>query len=150
MTEAVFKASYADWKLIKTRKVVQVVFEVPVESSDIAYQVVGGMADNSQEKWFAIARLDESPPKPEGKAPLKWQEMSPAQQAGMLCSDIPFQKFILETGGSTDAANSVRLICGVTSRGDIKPGTEAARRWASIVSDYRAWQHEPEFVGRDE
>lgn len=150
MTEAVFKATYSDWRLVKTRKVVQIVFEVPVENSDAAYQVVGGMADSSQEKWFAIARLDESPPKPEGKAPRSFHDMTPAQQAGMLCADEAFKKFIKETGGSEDAANTVRMLCGVTSRGDIKPGTESARRWASIVSDYRAWQHEPEFIGVEE
>lgn len=148
MTEAVFKATYSDWRLVKTRKVVQIVFEVPVENSDIAYQVVGGMADSSQEKWFAIARLDESPPKPEGKAPRSFHDMTPAQQAGMLCADEVFAKFMRETGNvkSENVADTVRALCGVTSRSDIKPGTEAARRWASIVSDYRAWQHEPEFL----
>lgn len=148
MTEAVFKATYSDWKLIKTRKVVQIVFEVPIEASDAAYQVVGGMADSGQEKWFAIARLDESPPKTE-KAPRSFHDMSPAQQAGMLCADPVFVKFLDETVGPNDAAHTVRMICGVTSRGDIKPGTEAARRWSGIVSDYRAWQHEPEFVPDD-
>jgi len=150
MTEAVFKATYSDWRLVKTRKVVQIVFEVPVENSDAAYQVVGGMADSSQEKWFAIARLDESPPKPEKKAPITFHEMSPAQQAGMLCADEAFQKFMKETGNvkPDNVADTIRGLCGVTSRSDIKPGTEAARRWSGIVSDYRAWQHEPEYIDR--
>lgn len=88
----------------------------------------------------------EDPAPPKEKTPRPFQQITPANQAGILCDDLPFQKFIKETLGSDDAAESVRLICGVTSRSNIKPGTETARRWASIVSDYRAWQHEPEFL----
>ena len=40
MTAAAFRASYSDWKLIKTRSVVQIVFEVPLEAADEAYQVL--------------------------------------------------------------------------------------------------------------
>ena len=97
---------------------------------------------------LAVCEIDdqEQPAKPKEKTPKSFHDMSPANQAGILCADEAFQKFLAETVGPTDdAAATVRLICGVTSRGDIKPGTESARRWASIVSDYRAWQHEPEF-----
>jgi hypothetical protein len=54
---AAFSAEYADWKLIRTRKVVQIVFEVPMELADHAYQVVGGMPNLAEPSWFGIARL---------------------------------------------------------------------------------------------
>lgn len=59
MNQAAFTATFADWKLVKTRGVVQLVFEVPVEKADAAYNVLGGMPDAAQERWFAIARLTE-------------------------------------------------------------------------------------------
>lgn len=60
MTEkpAVFTATYADIKTIKTRQVVQVIFELPVEAAGHAYNVLGGWPDFSAERWFAIARLE--------------------------------------------------------------------------------------------
>lgn len=86
--------------------------------------------------------------KPIGKAREKqsWHDMSLAQQAGILCGDPVFAKFLDETVGPNDPAKTIRSLCGVGSRSDIKPGTEAARRWTLIVSDFRAWQHEPEVV----
>lgn len=102
---------------------------------------------------LAVCEIDdqEQPAKPKEKTPKTFHEMSPAQQAGMLCADEVFMKFMRETGNvkSENIADTVRALCGVASRSDIKPGTESARRWASIVSDYRAWQHEPEFVPDD-
>jgi len=58
MTAAAFQATYSDWRLIKGRKCVQVVFEVPVEQADQAYQVLGGMPDPSKSVWCAIARMN--------------------------------------------------------------------------------------------
>lgn len=99
---------------------------------------------------LAIVELadDETPAKPREKQPKSFHDMSPSQQAGMLCSDEAFQKFMMETGGikPEKVADAIRLLCGVTSRSAIKPGTEAERRWMGIVSDYRAWQHEPEHI----
>jgi len=55
---AIFRASYSDWKLIRTRKCVQLVFEVPLEESNKAYEALGGMPNSGEEAWVAIARLN--------------------------------------------------------------------------------------------
>jgi len=55
---AAFSATYSDLKLIKTRKVVQFVFEVPLEAAEHAMNVLGGMPSPMTESWFAIARLE--------------------------------------------------------------------------------------------
>jgi hypothetical protein len=57
-TPAAFSATYADIKTIKTRQVVQIIFEVPVEAAGHAYNVLGGWPDFESERWFAIARLE--------------------------------------------------------------------------------------------
>ena len=58
--QALFTATYSDWKLVKGRKVVSISFEVPMEASDHAYNVLNGMPNFGAEQWFAIARLDPS------------------------------------------------------------------------------------------
>ncbi|HEX5242810.1 MAG TPA: hypothetical protein VFW23_06055 [Tepidisphaeraceae bacterium] len=54
---AAFRATYSDWRLIKGRKVVQVVFEIPIEQANLAYQVLDGMPNPAAEVWCAVARL---------------------------------------------------------------------------------------------
>jgi hypothetical protein len=61
MTAAAFKATYAEWRVIKTRAAVQIVFELPIEKADEAYQALGGMPIAAREVWCAIARLNEVP-----------------------------------------------------------------------------------------
>ena len=42
---------------LRTRKVVQIVLEVPVEEADAAYQVLGGMPNPAESFWCAVAGL---------------------------------------------------------------------------------------------
>lgn len=58
---AAFSATYSDWKLIKTRGVVQIVLEVPLKAAGHAYNVLGGMPDYENEKWVGVARLEKQP-----------------------------------------------------------------------------------------
>jgi len=55
------RASYADLKLVKTRQVAQLIFEVPIEEFDAAYEVLGGLPNPAKEQWFAIAALVAAP-----------------------------------------------------------------------------------------
>lgn len=55
---AAFGAEYVDWKVIKTRRSVQIVFEIPLEAAGHAIECLGGMPDNDKSIWFAIAKMD--------------------------------------------------------------------------------------------
>ena len=57
---AAFSATYSDLKVIRGRKVVQFVFEVPIEAAGHAMNILGGMPNPMAEKWFAIARLNKA------------------------------------------------------------------------------------------
>lgn len=87
------------------------------------------------------------------KPSTSWHQLSPAQQAGILCGDESFQRFVSERWSMTleksggDFAKVVRWLCDVDSRREILPGTNGAKAWTEIVESYRAWQREPEFVG---
>lgn len=52
-----FKATYSDWKFIKTRNCIQIVLEIPVEAEAEAYAILGGMPRPAAESWVAVARL---------------------------------------------------------------------------------------------
>jgi hypothetical protein len=126
-----FSGTYADWKLIKTRSVVQVVFEIPVENSNAVLQVLGGMPDGT--RWFGIAPINLSPPvekekpaeprptTPKSPAGAKrdWRDIPPPQQAGIRCDEPIFAAFLKEQHplnwreATRMPAECVRLICVV-------------------------------------
>lgn len=138
---AAFSATYSDFKLVKTRKVAQLVFEVPLEAVDAALAVVGGMPDPSAERWFGIAPLREEAV----KAKTDWSDMPPASQAFLRCQDIVFRKFLAETHGlkvstEDDAAVTVRELCGVQSRSELSVKHAARVAWHQIDAEFQAWK----------
>lgn len=166
---ACFRAAYADFKLIKTRGVVSISFELPVEQAQAALDVLGGMPVAATEVWCAVARLGsekevmppatskpttETPPRQKetaGGAKQAFRDMRLPNQAGMLCAEVPFQRFLAETqrhdiASTDDAADYVRRYCGVASRSDIRPRCPSGDRWTRLVEEYRAWMHAPELA----
>lgn len=141
-----FKGTYADWKLVKTRGVVQVVFEVPLHEADAAYGVLGGMPTPSKERWFGIAPLATEKSAPAQDNPRRdWRDLPPAQQAGIRCGEAPFAVFLKEEFSadwheSQDAAACVRLICGVTSRSELGSNQKARVLWHQLNTKYEAWK----------
>ncbi len=155
MTEAAaFRATFCDWRLVKTRGVVQVVFEVPIQDADHAYQALGGMPDYSQERWFGIAALNVAGPGAQypvargaggdpGGTSAPRRSVAPekmlAQQAGMACADPRFQEFS-GYDNEAGAAIFVRNQCYVSSRAEIRPGTEAGDRWEELYQEFLRWR----------
>jgi hypothetical protein len=80
-----FQATYSDFKLVKTRKVVQIVLEVPVEHANIVLDVLGGMPDPSKESWVGVALIDPNAAKPQpvdqprpAGAKRDWRDIPPS------------------------------------------------------------------------
>lgn len=167
MTAAAFQATYSDWRIVKGRKVVQVVFELPLESADAAYQALGGMPIAAAEVWCGIARLSspqrettpapvEAMPRParsllsapvgDSKPRRKFEDLTPAQQAGILCGQQNFQLFLNErfhynAGSSDEAAEAVRELCKVSSRALL---TTDNTEWHALQLAFRLWENHPE------
>lgn len=151
---AAFRGTYADWKLVKTRGVIQVVFEVPLADSDAAYDVLGGMPNSSKERWFGIAPL-RSPqeeaaesrqvdPEPDGER-RPWQTLQPSAQSAIRCGEPTFWAFLREeykhrVTNKEDAATSVRKITGVNSRAHFNENQKARMMWHQLDSQFQAWQ----------
>jgi len=152
-----FRATYSDWKLIKTRGVVQVVMEIPLADADAAYDVLGGMPVHGKERWFGIAALkstaEEARAKPRQEAPSPqpdgakrdWRDLPPSQQAGIRCEEPVFAAFLKETRKddwheTQDATDCVRLICGVESRSELGTNQRARIIWHQLDSAFQAWK----------
>jgi hypothetical protein len=159
MTAAAFRATYSDWRVIKGRKVVQVVFEVPIETADIAYKVVGGMPHPGNEAWFGIAKLDPSQQREEPSAPSKAQipaaqprqshpagaPQTYAKRLGMACTQPRFWMFMFEhtkrqfsVTNEEEAANVVRNYLGCKRR-DTIVNTPAGNKARDLLADFDVW-----------
>ena len=134
------RATFSDFKLIKTRKVAQLVMEVPIEACDAALAALGGVPRFDSEVWVGIARLTEE------AVPAPRKEMTRAQWAGMLCQDAQFQTFVhyLSQGNvpaqTDDVAEFVRDYCDVKSRSEIGFSEETGDKWDMLKTEYDAWR----------
>lgn len=87
------------------------------------------------------------PPDHTARAPRKWEDITPAQQAGIRCNEPAFVKFLEEYFGyeiktTEKASEFVRRYCGVESRSDIRDGVALAE-WNRLEGKYKAWQLAP-------
>ena len=147
--------TYADLKIIKTRSVVQIVVEVPLERGKEVTDLFGLPQPNA-EVPVVVARMD-----PEQLAPsnvVQIEDHRPddddpqkpprplSQIAAILCNNAVFQKFIEEQSDgwdhrptSDEAAEWLRANCGIKSRVELNANEVAAQRFKKIRGQYDAW-----------
>lgn len=94
---------------------------------------------------------EDEPPNPgedAGMRSTKWDELTPTQQAGILCNEASFLTFLRETKGQSiaDSASYVRAYCLVTSRSQIRSNHPSGKLWRELVAEYRAWQAMPDIT----
>lgn len=150
-TPAAFRATYSDWRLVKTRGVVQVIFEVPLADSDNAYEILGGMPQHGNERWFGIAAIRATTAEsiidaPDAKTKEQWKDCAPSKQAGIRCSEPLFWAYLREEHAanpcatSDDAASFVRAYCRVNSRAHFNANPAAKAVWQSLDNQFQAWK----------
>ena len=160
--KAAIRADFVKPNPVPSRKVLQLVFEVPEEQADHAMEVLGGYPQSGQNRWCAIALLkpgtkaddetstadDETPVasetiahSPKGKRP--WDQLSPSVQAGIRCCDRDFHHWLGVTD-EEEATTAVRRHCfgSIRSRADLdKPEfSSAAARWYEMDLEFRRSQ----------
>jgi hypothetical protein len=136
MTDApVTQGTFADFRLIKGRKVCQIVIEVPIEQADQALAALGGLPQPATEAWVAIARLETK----ERVVPLKSDNTKLSFEAVQRCRDPLFQRYMVASN-EDEAAELVRKFCGVSSRGGLNTDPDAARAWRVLEGRFLAWK----------
>ena len=140
MTEpAAFSATFSDFKLIKTRKVAQFIFEVPVEQVDAALKVLGGMPRADAEAWVGIARLTGPKAASEASVAPKTPGEKAVIRAALLCKEADFQKFI-RAEHEDHAAALVRMRLGIPSRSVLATDESALESFHNLDQQYQQWQ----------
>lgn len=167
------KAAFADWRPVKSRGVLQLVLEVPVEMTEHVLKTLGPPIPGI-EKWVGVALLNPEAPIPgsakvqsvltdgppvapratEASGLASGRSYTLANRIGMRCNDAAFQEWALRFAvtlswsiGEPDcagadregvAASIVRKWCGVETRAQIIPGTEAAAKWLTMETQFLA------------
>lgn len=132
--------SYSDLKVVKTRSVVQVIIEIPLERGD---EVTGllGLPQPNAEIPVAIfrmnrERLEQQPIVAELEPPHRQKSL--AQIAGIICTEPGFWKYVNVTS-EAEAADYVRGYCNVTSRSALDHNDDAALAFRTLRTDYDLW-----------
>lgn len=136
---AALSGDYVDLKFIKSRKVAQVVIEIPLEAA-AAFVADFGAPDPSTGVPVAIARLVKQAAQPERR---KFRDLPPSQQAAMRCNEPAFWKYLASLGTraetADDAATYVRQWCLVRSRSDLNNNAKAMEAWSRLNEAYELW-----------
>ena len=154
---AIIAGSFSDFKLIKTRATAQLIIEIPIEQADEALERLGGVPQSGKEKPVAIARLGPGaarvPSQPSEK-PASGGDGSRsdrpkggrrAREAGILCGDARFRKFLeekicLHPVTPDDARLAIYGFCCVESRIDLDADPDAGAQWDRLHGQYIAWR----------
>lgn len=144
---AVISGTYADLKTIRSRSTVQIVVEVPIERGAEIVEAFGFPQPGS-EVHVVVARLANGHAEP-AEVPAQERRqfvtLPRPQQAALVCQREAFQRFMHEeyqarAVSEADAANEVRIVCGISSRADlIQDGSEAAKAWDELYSTFQTW-----------
>jgi hypothetical protein len=132
---AATQGTFADFRLIKGRKVCQIVIEVPIEQADQALAALGGLPQPATEAWVALARLETK----QRVVPLKPENTKLSLEAVMRCREALFQRY-LGASNEDEAAEAVRSFCGVSSRAGLNTDPEAASAWRTLDAQFLAWR----------
>jgi hypothetical protein len=103
----------------------------------------------------AVARLEERTEKPaeavgdvKASEPKRFEDLSDAEQVGILCKDPDFKEFLetsppYSSGPDFSATwtpeDMVRDICGVRSRPEM-PYEHSRKQWRLILDQFQAWR----------
>jgi hypothetical protein len=148
-------ASFADFKIVKTRGVAQLVFEVDLAQADAALALLGGVPRPEQERWVSIAPVADGArvvvtPGPE-QPPVLAKAGRPAPSDGerirtravLLCKDEQFQRWVWErmnygTKSEEDARGCILDYCRIGSRSLLATVPVAQQRFLDLEAQYRA------------
>lgn len=164
---AAILADYADFRLVKTRKVMQIICEVPIENAENVTKKLG-WPNPHEGVAVAIALVDM---KPDGtlRKNEKPKKDSRTRHAAILCQQDGFKHFlrqvyrnewnkavcIVTDGAIPDTAQThevaaivVRTLCDIKSRSELDKYTDNSApilTWDGIVTRYRSYQAENQY-----
>ena len=131
------QGTYSDLKIIKGRKVMQMVIEFPLEASS-TFTECFGLPQPDMEQWVVVAKLKEEAVRRNEGATVA------IQQAGILCKEEAFGVWLRDSRGMSEVdptnpdtiAQALRAILGIRSRADLSTDKEALDVWNRLKTAY--------------
>lgn len=152
----VIDATFSDWRTVKGRKMLQLIFEVPLEKQTEVLTMLGA-PDPANPKWCAVAVLDlgrssteerrtsnsdvaGSTPAVPAKQRRPFDSLPLSQQAAIRCNDAEFRGCI-GAANSEDAASFVRSYCSIPTRAylDNPEYQGAISLWNELEARYQSY-----------
>lgn len=136
-TNRIIQGTYADFKIVKTRSVAQMIIEVPLEDANTLVEMFG-LPKPAEELWVAVAAIDR-------RTVEKTSESSKAiQQAGIICKNPTFGIWLHNHKGFHDVipedpetiANALRSLLGIKSRTDMHTDPEAILAFNRLKGEF--------------
>ena len=146
---------YANFALVKTRGVCQVIVEFPIEHAEKVTRLLG-FPHHGKIKRVAVALLNEPGPTTqldtgpaEGGAATTERNAAPpspkpnSTRAVMMAKDARVQRYLTELAGySVDAESkadvAIKKLCGVRSKSDLNTG-DGAVAFSNFRQNFGAW-----------
>lgn len=137
-------ATFSDFRIVKGRKVAQLIFETPLEAADDALSKLGGLPRPDAERWVGIAPLVGKPKaeqKPEAPAPepekAAHASSKPSIDAFWMCRRRDFQEWLGVTSESA-ADERIKEILRIQSKTQLDADGGAAIHWRDLLDRFHA------------
>lgn len=148
MSDDVIAAVYAEWQMVKTRSVLVLKFEVPIDQTEHVMTVLG-IPRPDQEHWYAITRLIDGAVQQKKSVVLGADRA--LRQCHAVCHEFKFQHWIVKhpyfgirtTHGDCPEVNeaNARLAildyCKIKSRGDLLTSRGALEAWDELIGAFQ-------------
>lgn len=146
MKPAAIQAEFTDYRPVKTRKTLQLIFEVPAEQQAAVFEALGYPIMGTS-TWVAIARMATE------AAPLasdpERRERKRSEIAAIKCNDAEFQvwlatrcpdewdaNYYVEKNSAAAATATVKDLLGIKSRTELDSDPAKAAAWDALLTDF--------------
>ena len=134
------RASFADWRPVKSRSVLQLILEVPIEQTEAVLGALGAPLPG-KETWVGVALLrDEAAPVAQPGI-IEEGAKAAVTRAAMLCQDKAFQEWfmgpVVPGNAASDTAAFMRTYLCVASRSEIATNPVVLRRFLDLERQYQ-------------
>jgi hypothetical protein len=142
-------ATFSDFRLVKGRKVCQLVCEVPLEQADAALAALGGLPNPHAERWVGIVPLKAQPQGQDNSGSAPSPSLADAADSPAAAPMSPLHKAIAhlyEDGGSTEREaefypsdpRPARQTLQAQARGATEPATKPKKHWDELKPSQQA------------
>lgn len=137
---AVIQGDFVDTRRVKSRSVLQVVFEVPIEMEPTVMATLGWPSPGNSLPC-AIARLAVQPKLREEKPPLTWDTMSPSQRAAVKLNDKSFCAWLVDTywTGKEDIGDYdglLKRVLGIQSKRELDTDHDKSDAFEAMLATF--------------